>query len=113
MEAGAAAGLAEASAVAAAGAEAVAVLAAAAHQDAGDGAQQSMSISRTFRHLATPAWVVSSAFPKEALTKIEEAIAATERTHGGEIRFAVEGNLSARELWRGATARERALEVFA
>jgi uncharacterized membrane protein len=72
-----------------------------------------MSISRAFRHLATPAWVVSSVFPKEALAKIEEAIAATERTHGGEIRFAVEGNLSARELWRGATARERALEVFA
>jgi uncharacterized membrane protein len=72
-----------------------------------------MSTTRALRHLATPAWVVSSAFPKDALAKIEEAIAATERIHGGEIRFAVEGNLSARELWRGETARERALEVFA
>lgn len=72
-----------------------------------------MSIGRAFRHLATPAWVVSSAFPKDALATIEAAIAAAERTHGGEIRFAVEGNLSARELWRGETARERALEVFA
>lgn len=72
-----------------------------------------MSIGRALRHLATPAWVVSKAFPSEALTKIEAAIAATEQTHGGEIRFAVEGNLSARELWGGELARERALEVFA
>jgi uncharacterized membrane protein len=72
-----------------------------------------MSITRGIRHLATPAWTVSGVFSKEALARIEEAIAATERTHGGEIRFAVEGNLSARELWRGATARDRALEVFA
>jgi uncharacterized membrane protein len=72
-----------------------------------------MSITRALRHLATPAWVVSRIFSKDALSQIEAAIAATERAHGGEIRFAVEGNLSARELWRGATARERALEVFA
>jgi hypothetical protein len=72
-----------------------------------------MSLSRAFRHLATPAWIVSRAFPSASLAQIEAAIAATERTHGGEIRFAVEGNLSARELWRGETARERALEVFA
>ena len=72
-----------------------------------------MSMGRAFRHLATPAWVVSSAFPQDALEKIEAAIAETEKTHGGEIRFAVEGNLSARELWGGETARERALEVFA
>ncbi len=72
-----------------------------------------MSVSRAFRHLATPAWVVSRAFPQEALVQIEQAIGATERTHGGEIRFAVEGNLGARELWQGETARERALEVFA
>ena len=47
------------------------------------------------------------------MDEIEAAIAATERTHGGEIRFAVEGNLSAPELWRDMTARERAVEVFA
>lgn len=72
-----------------------------------------MSLSRAFRHLATPAWVVSNAFPKQSLAQIEEGIATTERSHGGEIRFAVEGNLSARELWQGESARERALEVFA
>ncbi|WP_348240009.1 TPM domain-containing protein, partial [Salmonella enterica] len=47
------------------------------------------------------------------LANIERAIAENERTHGGEIRIAVEGNLGAFELWRGVTARDRALEVFA
>jgi hypothetical protein len=72
-----------------------------------------MSINRALRHLATPAWVVSQAFPHEALAAIESAIAASEQIHGGEVRFAVEGNLSALELWNGVTARERALAVFA
>lgn len=72
-----------------------------------------MSVSRAFRHLAAPAWVISRAFPQASLGKIEQAIGETERMHGGEIRVAIEGNLSARELWRGESARERALEVFA
>jgi uncharacterized membrane protein len=72
-----------------------------------------MNLSRSLRHLATPAWVMTNAFSKNALANIEAAIAATEATHGGEIRFAIEGNLSGRELLRGVTARERAVEVFA
>jgi uncharacterized membrane protein len=72
-----------------------------------------MSLSRSLKHLATPAWLMTRAFPSETLTKIEQAIAATEAMHGGEIRFAIEGNLSAAELWRGVTARDRALQVFA
>jgi uncharacterized membrane protein len=72
-----------------------------------------MNLSRSLKHLSTPAWVMTSAFPEAALAKIEQAISATEATHGGEIRFAIEGNLSAAELWRGVTARERALQVFA
>ncbi len=72
-----------------------------------------MNIGRALRHLATPSWVVSNAFTHEALAQIEAEIAATERLHGGEIRFAVEGNLTARELWQGESARERALEIFA
>ena len=72
-----------------------------------------MNLSRAFRHLATPAWVVRRAFPENALEQIESAIGASERTHGGEVRFAVEGNLNASELWANMSARERALEVFA
>jgi uncharacterized membrane protein len=72
-----------------------------------------MNLARAFRHLASPAWVVRSKFSSAAMDEIEAAIAATERTHGGEIRFAVEGNLTAPELWRDLSARERAVEVFA
>ncbi|HEY8540064.1 MAG TPA: TPM domain-containing protein [Steroidobacteraceae bacterium] len=72
-----------------------------------------MGFARACKHLATPAWVVSRVFSQQVLANIERAIAETERTHGGEIRFAVEGNLGAFELWRGVTARDRALEVFA
>jgi len=72
-----------------------------------------MNLSRAFRHLASPAWIVQGKFDSAAMDEIEAAIAATERTHGGEIRFAVEGNLSAPELWRDMSARERAVEVFA
>lgn len=72
-----------------------------------------MNLSRAFRHLASPDWIVRSKFDTAAMDEIEAAIIATERTHGGEIRFAVEGNLTAPELWRGLSARERAVEVFA
>jgi uncharacterized membrane protein len=72
-----------------------------------------MNVGRAFRHLSSPDWLVRGTFSEGTLASIEAAIAAAERTHGGEIRFAVEGNLSAPELWRNLSARERALEVFA
>jgi uncharacterized membrane protein len=43
---------------------------------------------------------------------IEAAIHASEQTHAGEVRFAVEAALHPRALVRGQSARERALEVF-
>ena len=43
---------------------------------------------------------------------IESAIAEGEKRHGGEIRFAVEAALDPAELWRGVTARSRAIAVF-
>ena len=44
---------------------------------------------------------------------IEQAIVASEAQHGGEIRFAIEANLSAYELLREVTPREQALDAFA
>jgi hypothetical protein len=82
---------------------------AAARRDAGD----RMSIKRSLRHLITPAWAVRRVFTDATLLAIEQAIGATESTHGGEIRFALEGNLSPAELWRGVTPRQRAVQVFA
>ena len=57
-------------------------------------------------------WRVNRAFPGDTLTAIDRAIKASEATHRGEIRFAVEGALDIAPLLRGQTARERAIDVF-
>ncbi len=68
---------------------------------------------RLLRHLAMPAWRLRQALPRASLQAIETAIGASERTHGGQICFAVETALDLAPLARGQAARERALEVFA
>lgn len=67
---------------------------------------------RILRHLLSGPWQVSRCFSKTALSNIEAEIAASENSHLGEIRFAVEHALHAIDLLRGKTARQRALEVF-
>jgi uncharacterized membrane protein len=52
-------------------------------------------------------------FPVETLDAIERAVTASELTHSGEIRFAIEVDLEPAELIAGKTPRQRALEVFA
>jgi uncharacterized membrane protein len=64
------------------------------------------------RHLVTDHWTARRAFPPLVMKRIEEAIAAGERMHGGQVRFVVEGSLPMGQLVRGETPRERALEVF-
>jgi len=71
-----------------------------------------MSLSRTLRHLITPPWLARMRFPERTLDAIEAAIRASESEHSGEVCFAVEASLGANELWRGMTARERAIEAF-
>lgn len=71
-----------------------------------------MNIKRIVKHLATSHGQVRRAFPRSALTAIEKAIKASEAAHVGEIRFVVEGALDGMPLFRGQTARERAIEVF-
>lgn len=72
-----------------------------------------MDIARLFRHLAMTSIGMHRAFPASALHSIEQAIAASEASHAGEIRFVVEGALDTLPLLRGQTARERAIELFA
>ena len=71
-----------------------------------------MNITRIAKHLLTTHWQVNRAFPRQTLIAIEHAIKASEATHRGEIRFAVEGALHPTPLFKGQSARERALEVF-
>ena len=71
-----------------------------------------MDIPRMARHLIMNGRRVRRAFPGESLAAIDRAIKASEATHRGEIRFAVEGALDTAALARGQSARERAIDVF-
>jgi uncharacterized membrane protein len=71
-----------------------------------------MDIARILRHLLTTPWRLRRAFPRATLEAIEREIAASRKQHVAEIRFVVEGALHGARLYRGQSARERALEVF-
>ena len=71
-----------------------------------------MSIKRIGKHLIEHQWRVRRVFPKETLDLIEQAIKAGEATHAGQVRFAVEGALDGMPLFKGQSARERALDMF-
>ena len=71
-----------------------------------------MNIKRITKHLLLTHWQVNRAFPSDTLIAIDRAIKASEAAHVGEIRFAVEGALDGTALFRGQSARERAIEVF-
>jgi uncharacterized membrane protein len=95
---------------AAVGAAAAAASAAAARRVGGERAL--MNIKRLLRHFLMTRWYVHSVFPAHTLHAIEQAVRQAEFTHGGEIRFAVEGELSTAELFADLPPRERALQVF-
>lgn len=67
-----------------------------------------MDLKRVARHLFSS----QRAFADKAMATIEQAIAKSEATHRGEIRFAAEGALDSAALFVGQSARERAIEVF-
>jgi len=71
-----------------------------------------MNIKRITKHLLLTHWQVSRAFPSDTLVAIDRAIKASEAAHAGEIRFAVEGALDGTPLFKGQSARERAIDVF-
>ena len=71
-----------------------------------------MKIKRIVKHLLVTHGQVNRAFPSGALRAIEGAIKASEAQHTGEIRFVVEGGLDGMPLFKGQSARERAIELF-
>lgn len=71
-----------------------------------------MSIKRIIKHLFAPHWIIARAFPRRTLTAIETAIRASEKSHDGELRFAVEAGLHPLPVLRGQTVRQRSTEVF-
>jgi uncharacterized membrane protein len=71
-----------------------------------------MNIKRILRHLVMTHWQVNRAFSRQALITIEQAIKLSETAHVGEIRFVAEGALDGTPLFKGQSARERAIDVF-
>src|SRR5512135_559402 len=71
-----------------------------------------MHIKRILKHLSISHASMRRTFPRASLDKIEHSIAEVEKTHAGQIRFAVEAALELKPLLAGQTARERAIEVF-
>ncbi len=71
-----------------------------------------MKAQRILKHLFTPDWVARRAFPRAALNRIRDAIRESEKSHDGELRFAVEAGLDLALLLKGVTSRQHAREVF-
>jgi hypothetical protein len=71
-----------------------------------------MNFKRIVNHLLMTDGQVKKAFPPGTLSNIERAIKASETAHVGEIRFAVEGGLDGAPLFKGQSARDRAVELF-
>ena len=71
-----------------------------------------MKIKRIVKHLLVTHGQVRRAFPQSALREIEQVIKTSEAEHTGEIRFVVEGGLDGMPLFKGQSARERAIELF-
>ena len=67
---------------------------------------------RLFKHRWLDETDTARALDTAALQRLEARVAASERRHSGEIRLCVEAGLPLSYLWRGATARERALAMF-
>lgn len=72
-----------------------------------------MKLVRLLKHLLTPPWLALRRFPPSLRKEIEQAVAASERRHRGELRVAIEGTLPIADLWRDVSPRERAAELFA
>lgn len=70
-----------------------------------------MGLRRALKHLLLPDWAAKRAFPAPARKQVEQAIGASEAQHDAELRFVVEGTLSAAFLFQ--SPRKRAEDLFA
>ena len=68
--------------------------------------------TRLWRHIVTDHHSLRRTFDAAGMARIEQAIAESEKTHGGQVVFAVESALPLARVHHGITPRDRALEVF-
>jgi uncharacterized membrane protein len=71
-----------------------------------------MKIFRILKHLTYGPMQERRRFPRASMRAIQTAISKSESSHMGELRFAVESALDWRDLLRGVSPRQRAVEVF-
>lgn len=69
-------------------------------------------LGRLWRHRWLDAGDVRRALPDAAMQRLQDAVAASEAGHSGEIRLCIEAGLPWSYLRRRAPARERALAMF-
>lgn len=69
-------------------------------------------LKRLIRHLLMTPLQLKRRFPQAVLQRIEVAIAQSEMSHSGEIRFALEMNLPLLDILRKKSGQQRAVEVF-
>jgi len=69
-------------------------------------------LMRLLRHRWFDDTDLRRALPADALARIEARVAASESRHSGEIRVSVEAGLPLSYLWRGLSARARAVTLF-
>ncbi|HXU66675.1 MAG TPA: TPM domain-containing protein [Casimicrobiaceae bacterium] len=67
---------------------------------------------RLLNHVVTDHLSVRRVFPRSEMGRIEQAIVAGERTHRGQVCFAIEAALPPLRVLHRISPRERALEVF-
>ncbi len=72
-----------------------------------------VNIKRWLRHCFSIKWGWRQRFPVATLSSIERAVADSERLHRGELCFVIENAMPGEKVWRGLSAFQRALEVFA
>jgi uncharacterized membrane protein len=72
-----------------------------------------MQIGRMIKHVTATHWRTRMLFPSATLDAIEQAIAHAEKSHAGEIRFAIETALTPLHILNNVTPHARALDVFA
>jgi hypothetical protein len=71
-----------------------------------------VTLMRLLKHLFLSYWLLRQKFPRPALAAIEAAVRASESSHMGELRVAIEGGLPFGHIARGIGARARAIELF-
>lgn len=67
---------------------------------------------RLIKHLLLPDWFVRRVFARDDLAAIGAAIAASEKSHRGELRFVAEAAMPLAALWRDQSPRARAVDLF-